>query len=70
MLENTCHVEEIRDENMEFVNANSNLSEKHNQNLLELIDEITQTSNTNESPAYDENNSDSKFMRCNTCMDV
>ena len=48
---------------MECVNAYSNESEKLNQNLLEEIDEvITQTSNTNEPLAYDENNSDFEFV--------
>ena len=62
LLENV-HVEEIRDEIMECVNADSNESEKLNQNLLEEIDEvITQASNANEPLAYDENNSDSEFV--------
>ena len=48
---------------MECVNADSNESEKLNQNLLEEIDEvITQASNANEPLAYDENNSDSEFV--------
>ena len=48
---------------MECVNAYSNESEKLNQNLLEEIDEvITQTSNTNEPLAYDENNLDFEFV--------
>ena len=48
---------------MECVNANSNESEKLNQNLLEEIDEvITQASNTNEPLAYDENNSGFEFV--------
>ena len=48
LLENAYNVEEIREENMECVNADANESEKLNQNLLEEIDEvIAQASNTN-----------------------
>ena len=49
---------------MECVNADANELEKLNQNLLEDIGEvIVQASNTNEPLAYDENNSNSEYVK-------